>query len=287
MEYKIILGDALKEMAKLPDHSIDHIITDLPYGITGNKWDEVIPLNDMWEQFNRLIKNKGNIVLFSSQPFTSALIMSNLQNFKHEMIWNKTIGSGQLLSKYRPMKHHENILIFQKKNNKGTLIYNPQFTEGKPYTQTRTGVEGEGNNYGKQKAFTAINKGIRFPKSVIEFSNPRIKGGHPNHKHIPLMEYLVKQYTNENDVILDCCMGGGSTGIACQNLNRNFIGIELDKKYFNQAKDWLETNQTYTVIDNEDITIIHKNNISIEGLFDINNSSLLEDINKINKLFDE
>ena len=243
MEYKLILGDAIVEMSKLKDESIDHIITDLPYGITGNKWDEVIPFQPMWEQFNRIIKNKGNIVLFSSQPFTSSLLMSNPKNFKHEIIWSKTIGSGQLLSKHRPMNHHENILIFQKDKNKGTLVYNPQFTEGKPYTQKRTGVEGQGNNYGAQKAFIAVNEGKRFPKSVIEFSNPRVKGGHPNHKPIPLMEYLIKQFTNENDVIVDCCVGGGSTGVACQNLNRNFIGIELNNEYFVKAKEWMDANK--------------------------------------------
>jgi site-specific DNA-methyltransferase (adenine-specific) len=233
MEYKLILGDAIEEMSKLPNESIDHIITDLPYGITGNKWDEVILFQPMWEQFNRVIKNQGNIVLFSSQPFTAALIMSNPKNFKHEIIWNKTIGSGQLLSKHRPMNHHENILIFQKDKNKGPLVYNPQYTEGKPYTQKKTGFEGDGNNYKAQKPIIAINDGRRFPKSVIEFSNPRIKGGHPTQKPISLLEYLVKQFTNENDLILDCCMGSGSTGIACENLNRDFIGIEVNKKYFN------------------------------------------------------
>jgi len=235
----LILGDAIEEMSKISNDSIDHIITDLPYGITGNKWDEVIPFKLMWEQFNRIIKNQGNIVLFSSQPFTSALIMSNPKNFKHEVIWNKTIGSGQLLSKYRPMKHHENILIFEKDKNKGALTYNPQFTKGKPYTQTKSGKEGEGNNYGKQYAYTAVNEGKRFPKSVIEFSNPRIKGGHPTQKPIPLLEYLVKQFTNENDLILDCCMGSNSTGKACKNLNRDFIGIELEEKYYNQTKEYL------------------------------------------------
>ena len=243
MKYKLILGDAIEEMSKLPDNSINHIITDLPYGITGNKWDEVIQFQPMWEQFNRVVKNQGNIVLFSSQPFTAALIMSNPKNFKHEIIWNKTIGSGQLLSKHRPMKHHENILIFQKDKNKGALLYNPQFTKGTPYTQKRTGVEGDGNNYGKQKAFTAVNEGKRFPKSVVEFSNPRIKGGHPTHKHIPLMEYLLKQFTNENDIILDCCFGGGSTGVACQNTNRNFVGIELDEKYFHKTQEWMVKNE--------------------------------------------
>jgi len=233
MKENIILkyNDCIEEMKKISNSSIDLIATDLPYGTSQNKWDNIIPLDEMWECFNRIIKNDGAIVLTSTQPFTSKLIMSNLSNFKYEIIWEKTIGSGQLNIKRQPLRVHENILIFYKKF--GT--YNEQKTKGEPYAINRK-INFLGEGYGAQRPSKKHNDGFRHAKSVIKISNPRIKNGHPTQKPVELMEYILKTFSNENDVVLDCCMGFGTTGIAAINLNRKFIGIENNKDYFIKAK---------------------------------------------------
>lgn len=436
MTLNLIHGEAIAEMAKLGNESVDHIIVDLPYGVTANKWDAVIPFDQMWEQFNRIIKPHGNIVLFAIQPFASQLIMSNAKNYKYELIWQKTNPTGHLTSKYRPLRKHENILIFQKDKTKTKQSYTPQKTEGHapsvteghskhnvtsdnygntpifnrsiednikgirhpttviddkaikqvynpqketsdtkiafPKTKINNGTtygdvvnkidvlhehaekgirypttivndksikqvynpqktEGHGpygadlnklnnkpgSNYGEdweakpKDSFEHSEKGIRhpttivddksikqvynpqfkdkegnpyegeiiprpsnaereetrqrqyhtmiynqsnfkqiktdylYPTTVVEFKNPRQKTkgaylNHPTKKPIDLMQYLVRQYSNEGETILDCCMGGGSTGVACVRENRNFIGIELDEKYFNGASNWID-----------------------------------------------
>jgi site-specific DNA-methyltransferase (adenine-specific) len=233
--YSLINGECIEEMSKLKNESINLILTDLPYGTTQNKWDEIIPFESMWKEFNRVLKPNGIIVLTATQPFSSKLIMSNLDNFKYEIIWEKTIGSGQLNIKRQPLRVHESILIFYKKP--GT--YNEQKTEGNPYSISRN-IVSKGEGYGKQVNSSKVNDGFRHAKSVIKISNPRIKGGHPTQKPVALMEYLIKTFSNENDMVLDCCMGSGTTGVAALNLNRKFIGIELDEKYFSMSSKRME-----------------------------------------------
>ena len=236
---KIICGDSIKEMKKLDDKSVDMILCDLPYGTTRNKWDSVIDLDDMWEQYERVIKDNGAIVLTAVQIFASSLIMSKPNFFKYDLIWKKTVASGQLNVNRQPLRTHEHILIFYKKQP----TYNQQMTKGKPYTINRKATY-KGEGYNKQTDSYKENTGFRHPTSVLEFSNPRHKGGHPTQKPVALMEYLIKTYTNEGDLVLDNCMGSGTTGVACKNLNRRFIGIELDEEYFKIAKQWIEGSPT-------------------------------------------
>lgn len=227
----LIQGDCLEQMKLLPEKSVHLIATDLPYGTTQNKWDVVIPFEPLWAQYKRVLVERGVIALTSAQPFTSMLVMSNLKMYKYDLVWEKTVSSGQLNVKRQPLRNHESILIFYDKP--GT--YNEQKTEGLPYSIKRK-VTFKGEGYGKQKDSAKQNDGFRHAKSVIQIPNPRIKSGHPTEKPVALMEHLVKTYSNENDVVLDSCMGFGSTGIACKNLNRRFIGIELNADSFSIAK---------------------------------------------------
>lgn len=227
----LLKGDCLKEMEKIPKGSVHLICVDLPYGTTQNKWDEIIPLPEMWAAFERVLTPDGAVVLTATQPFTSKLVMSNPKEFKYELIWEKTIGSGQLNIKRQPLRIHESILVFYKKF--GT--YNEQKTKGEPYEINRK-INFKGESYGKQTDSSKKNDGFRHAKSVVKISNPRIKGGHPTQKPLELMEYLIKTYSNENDTVLDCCMGSGTTGVAAVNLKRKFIGIELDQNYFKVAE---------------------------------------------------
>lgn len=228
MEYDYIeCGDCLELMRDIPDGSIDMILCDLPYGTTKNKWDSVIPFEPLWEQYNRVIKDNGAIVLFSQMPFTVDLVASNYKDFRYEWIWEKLSASGHLNANRMPMKKHENILVFYKK----LPTYNPQFTEGKPYVAT---YSTHSSNYGKQKDnITTINDGKRYPVDIIKFSNDR--GLHPTQKPVELLEYLIKTYTNEGEVVLDNCMGSGSTCVACVNTNRHYIGFEKEPKYYDIA----------------------------------------------------
>ena len=227
-------GDAFDFMQDCKDQSIDLICTDLPYGITQNGWDSILPLEKMWAEFNRIIKDRGAIVLTASQPFASKLICSNLDNFKYDLVWEKTIASGQLNVKRMPLRVHESILIFYKK----TPNYNEQRTAGEPYKISRKITKND--NYGLQRANSKQNDGYRHARSVIKISNPRIKGGHPTQKPLALMELLVKMYSNVGDKVLDCCMGSGTTGVAAKNLGRIFYGCEKDKKYFDKATQRIE-----------------------------------------------
>ena len=228
------LGDCLEVMKGIPDGSIDAIITDPPYGTTACKWDSVIDFNLMWEQLNRIIKPNGAIVLFGSEPFSSALRMSNIKNYKYDWIWNKKLGGNSMLVKYQPYKIHELIHVF---SSKGKASY-------KPIMETRGDVRiKNGKTKNKDNAFGVdgaeyIKNNTYYPKSILEISNAKRTGRvHPTQKPVALMEYLIKTYTNENETVLDFTMGSGSTGVACNNTNRNFIGIEQDENYFNIATE--------------------------------------------------
>jgi len=223
---KIYQGDCLELMKQIEDKSIDLILCDLPYGTTRNKWDSVIPLEELWEQYERIIKPNGAIVLTAVQIFASQLIMSRQNLFKYDLIWKKTIASGQLNVNKMPLRLHEHILVFYKKQP----TYNQQMTKGTPYTINRKATY-KGEGYNKQTDSYKENTGFRHPTSVLEFSNPRIKGGHPTQKPVALFEYLIKTYTNEGDLVLDNCAGSGTTGVACKNLNRNYILIEKEPEY--------------------------------------------------------
>ena len=240
---KIHLGDCLELMKLIPDKSIDMILCDLPYGTTACKWDTIIPFSELWTQYERIIKPNGAIVLTASQPFTSALVMSNPKMFKYEWIWEKAVGSNFAALKYQPMKEHENILVF----GKGTTIYNPIKEERKG-----SGKQRQKAGYANSKATAKTGQFIggimdatkrtndydelRYPSSIQYFNNrDKDRGMHPTQKPVALFEYLIKTYTNEGDLILDNCAGSGTTAIACINTNRNFIWFELDEWYWNIA----------------------------------------------------
>ena len=234
-------GDCLELMKEIPDKSIDMILCDLPYGTTKNKWDSVIPLNKLWKQYERIIKDNGAIVLFSQMPFSAELVHSNLKLFKYEWIWQKDNGTGFLNAKKMPLKIHENILVFYKK----LPLYNPQMRTGfKPY-KCKQGRHS--TNYGAyEQGHITESNGERYPIDIIKFKKD--SGLHPTQKPVELLEYLIKTYTNEGETVLDNCMGSGSTGIACINTNRNFIGYELDEHYFQIAKERLEQHECKTNI---------------------------------------
>ena len=226
-------GDCLEVMDKLIEQGVkvDMILTDPPYGTTACKWDSVIPFDDMWRRLNKLIEPNGAIVLFGSEPFSSALRMSNIKNFKYDWIWEKPQGANFMLVKYQPYKVHEIISVFNKHK------YTPQMTKGKPYISGK-GTSGEITR--NVKKVQTVNSGTRYPRSIQQFSLDKTKSVHPTQKPVDLLEYLIKTYTNENEIVLDFTMGSGSTGVACVNTNRKFIGIELDEKYFEIAKKRIE-----------------------------------------------
>ena len=231
--YNIINGDCLIEMTKIKDKSIDMILCDLPYGMTKNSWDVTIPFDKLWSEYNRIIKDNGAIVLFGSQPFTSLMITSNLTMFRYCLVWEKNKFSDFLNSKRKPMKTNEDIAVFYKKQP----IYNPQYWYSTPYTRwnTQTAVDKQ-SNYGTHKENYVKSDGQRLPTTVLKFNRVE-RPIHPTQKPTDLLEWLIKTYTNENDVVLDNCMGVGSTGVACKNINRKFIGIELEYKYYIVAKN--------------------------------------------------
>jgi len=232
-------GDCLVEMDKIADKSIDMILCDLPYGTTACKWDTIIRFDKLWEQYERIIKQNGAIVLTASQPFTSALVMSNPKLFKYEWIYKKTRYSGNLNATRMPLKAHENIVVFAK----GKVPFYPIKTDAPEHLidkrkNVNPSIVKDGGAYNGSKGFVNIRKkdnGTRYPTTVQEFKNPNNNSLHPTQKPISLFEYLIKTYTNEGQTVLDNCMGSGTTGIACKNLNRNFIGIEKDDKYFEIA----------------------------------------------------
>lgn len=222
-------------MPQIPDKSIDMILCDLPYGTTSCRWDEIIPFKPLWEQYERVIKDKGAIVLFGSQPFTSKLIVSNINLFRHCWVWDKKMPSGFLNSKIMPMKRHEDVLVFCKNGNP---YYYPIMKQrkNKRVDKRKPKIYGvEDSAYGIRKALYG-EYDERFPTSIIEFSNANqsIKQ-HPTQKPVDLCEYLIRTYTNEGDLVLDNCIGSGTTAVACINTKRNFIGIELEEKYYKIA----------------------------------------------------
>ena len=236
-DINLMHGDCLELMKDIPDKSVDLILCDPPYGTTNIKgWDKIIDVQKMWEQYKRIIKENGNIVLFGSQPFTSLMVNSNIEMFRYEWIWDKTRGSNFLNANCQPMKSHENIMVFSKlptsPNKKGTAVYNPQKTGTEEYV-SKLGSKSDTFNGGDVKQVSTVLKG-KHPKSILTFK----KYGklHPTQKPVALCEYLIKTYTNEGETVLDNCMGSGTTGVACVNTNRNFIGMELDDKYFEIAE---------------------------------------------------
>lgn len=216
--------DCLEGMKLIDDKSIDMILCDLPYGTTKNKWDVVIPLDKLWEHYERIIKDNGAIVLTAQPPFDKILATSNLKLFRYEWIWNKVLPTGHLNAKKMPMKKTENVLVFYKK----LPTYNPQGLEYFPRIKKRSSKSVGSSNYGKHNDENlSLYKG--YPTNLLEFK--RESGLHPTQKPVALFEYLIKTYTNEGDLVLDNCMGSGTTAIACLNTNRNFIGFEIEKKY--------------------------------------------------------
>lgn len=226
-------------MKDIPSGSIDMILCDLPYGTTQNKWDSVIPLDELWNHYERIIKDDGAIVLTAQTPFDKILGASNLKLLKYEWIWEKTQGTGHLNAKKMPMKNHENILVFYKK----LPTYNPQMTKGVSYIQ-KSGRSS--SNYNPQESIITENKGERYPLTVNVFNSE--KGLHPTQKPVPLFEYLIKTYTNEGETVLDNCIGSGTTAVAAYNTGRNFIGIELNRDYYKIADKRIKETMAQTNI---------------------------------------
>jgi site-specific DNA-methyltransferase (adenine-specific) len=232
---KIIQGDCLEVMKDIPDKSIDMILCDLPYGTTACKWDTIIPFEPLWEQYKRIIKDNGAIVLTASQPFTSALVMSNIKMFKYCWVWNKKKGGSPLLSKIQPIRITEDVVIF----GNGKVKYNPIMTlRDKPVSRGKNKgnvSETTNNAFTEDKIYTEY-----YPKNIIEISNADQSNRlHPTQKPVALFEYLIKTYTNEGDLALDNCAGSGTTGVACKNLNRNYILIEKEPEYIEICKERL------------------------------------------------
>src|SRR5574344_31049 len=237
-------------MKNIDDKSIDMVLCDLPYGTTACKWDVIIPFEPLWEQYKRIIKDNGAIVLTAIQPFTSALVMSNPKMFKYEWIWEKAVGSNFAVLKYQPMKEHENVLVFSKESHNYYPIKEPRKGNGNErikhnYNElkSKTGeANGSLKNIGKIEKYNEL----RNPSSVQYFNNrEQSRGLHPTQKPVALFEYLIKTYTNEGDLVLDNCAGSGTTAIACMNTNRNYILIEKEQKYYNIIQDRINkhTNQ--------------------------------------------
>ena len=224
---KIYNMDCLEGMKYIDDKSIDMILCDLPYGTTACKWDTIIPFEPLWEQYKRIIKDNGAIVLTASQPFTSALVMSNPKMFRHHWIWNKRMGSNFFNVKSQPLKIHEEVVVFSKKR----AFYNPIMRPGKMRVKGSDKQYSGDNVLGNYKK-TKTKNNLYYPVSILDFSNAnRTNKVHPTQKPVPLFEYLIKTYTNEGEIVLDNCIGSGTTAIACINTNRNYIGFEIDKHY--------------------------------------------------------
>ena len=232
-------ADCMDVLPLIPDKSVQLILADLPYGTTNLKWDSVLDLNKLWQEYERIIKDNGAIVLTGKQPFTSQLVISNPKLFRYEIIWDKVCASNPMLAKKQPLQKHENIILFYKKQP----TYNPQMEIGKVWSRggytTSKLIHGENlQKFDKRKSDKSE---LKYPKSIKEFStaNRTIKLLHPTQKPVALFEYLIKTYTNEGETVLDFCIGSGTTGLAAKNLNRKFIGIEKDAGYFEIAKQRL------------------------------------------------
>jgi site-specific DNA-methyltransferase (adenine-specific) len=225
--------DCFNVFPSIEDGSVDMVLCDLPYGTTACSWDFVLPMDELWKQYNRICKENAAMVFTASQPFTSNLIYSNIKNFRYEWIWQKPQGTNPLTANIMPLKNHENILVFYRK----TPTYNPQMEIGKPYSSFSDENKKLGEVFGDRKSQHRDNPdGTRFPKSVLNFKQER-EGLHPTQKPVALMQYLIKTYSNEGDCILDNTMGSGTTGVAAMITNRKFIGVEKEEKYFLIAKE--------------------------------------------------
>ena len=229
----LMQGDCLERMKEIADGSVDMVLCDLPYGTTENKWDCVIPFAPLWEQYHRVCKKNAAVVLFSQMPFTVDVVNSNRKEFRYEWIVEKDCPTGFLNAHKMPLKCHENVLIFYR----ALPTYNPQFLQGKPYMRLHEGKNAS-TNYGKEDTYTTVSDGKRYPKDMLYFNFPRVHWDnsadkfHPTQKPVALLEYLVRTYSNEGEPVLDNTMGSGSTGVACVNTGRSFIGIERDAGYF-------------------------------------------------------
>lgn len=226
-------GDCLELMKEIPDGFVDLVLTDPPYGTTSCKWDTVIPFEPMWEQLKRIIKPNGAIVLFGSEPFSTALRMSNIKQYKYDWIWDKKKPGAIGIAKFQPLRYTENISVFYKKK----CNYFPIMIKRDEIKKSRNYSHSEINNESLKEMTENKEYTHKFPSNILEFSNASQKDKlHPTQKPVALLEYLIKTYTQENETVLDFTMGSGSTGVACKNTNRSFIGIELDEKYFEIAE---------------------------------------------------
>jgi site-specific DNA-methyltransferase (adenine-specific) len=230
-------GDCLERMKEIPDGSVDMVLTDPPFGTTQNKWDSVIDLDCMWSEISRVCKPNAAIVLHAAQPFTSVLVASNIKQFKYDWVWMKPKGTGHLNAKKQPMRDKEDILVFYRKQ----CTYNPQMTEGSPYKdkagKNHAASTSMTDNYGSYTNFRNDNTGFRYPKQVLKFGVVERGTIHPTQKPVELMEYLIRTYTNEGETVLDFTSGSFTTGVACVNLDRKFIGIEMDAHYYDIGTD--------------------------------------------------
>lgn len=240
--------DCLIGMKKIPDKSIDMILCDPPYGTSANKWDSVLDFDELWKQYERIIKDDGAIILFGSEPFSSHLRLSNSKLYKYDWKWEKPSGANFLNFKYQPAKVYEDIMVFGKMatsySKKGNMKYFPQMEDGKPYKQKSGKQKNDYSNSTVRSPIEQVvtdNKGTRYPRAIQKFSLDKEKF-HSTQKPVALLEYLIKTYSNENEIILDNCMGSGTTAVACINTNRNFIGFELEEKYYNIAKERIKNN---------------------------------------------
>ena len=233
-DIKLILGDCLEKFSEIPDNSIDCIICDLPYGTTSCKWDVLVPFDKLWFEYNRIAKETAPILLFGIEPFSSYIRMSNIKDFRYDLYWHKTLCSNFMMGKRQPFFKVETISVFYKKSP----TYNPIMRQGKPYEVKESHIAQKGmqQKYCFDKKSDIKNEGTRYPDNLLEFNSLGSDKLHPTQKPLDLLEYLIKTYTNENDIVLDNCMGSGTTGEACINLGRNFIGIEKDKEYFEIAE---------------------------------------------------
>lgn len=237
MIIKLYNGDCLEIMEQIPDKSIDMVLCDLPYGTTNCSWDIIIPFEKLWKQYNRIIKDNGAVVLFGQEPFSSYLRISNIKDYKYDLYWEKERLTNIQQVKRRPGKTIETISVFYKKQP----TYNPQKTTGHKLKTSFKKKELQTDVYNKTNKDNYYSSTERYPRSILEFSSDtQISSLHPNQKPIKLLEYLIKTYTNEGDLVFDNTMGSGSTGVACLNTNREFIGIEKEEKYFNIAKERIE-----------------------------------------------
>lgn len=231
---KIYNEDCLEGMKRIEDKSVDMILCDLPYGTTQCKWDVIIPFEDLWKHYHRVIKDNGAIVLFGSEPFSSHLRLSNLRYYKYDWIWDKIKGTGFLNAKRQPMRNHELISVFYKKQ----CTYNPQKTQGHKLKKSFRGKHLQTDVYGEMKNDYSYESTERYPRSIQVFrTDTQNSSLHPTQKPVALCEYLIKTYTNEGEIVLDNCVGSGTVPVACINTNRNYIGFELDKEYHRIAEE--------------------------------------------------